>query len=64
MYAMDTAVHFEHRTDDRAERRRPRRERRRAAATPSATDRPATPVTVEPAENRRPDTHSAHDFAD
>ncbi len=57
MYAMDTAVHFEHRT----ETRRSRTESRRAART--STSQPASP-TVLVAVGAEPDSSPAHDFVD
>lgn len=41
MYAMDTAVHFEHRADDLVERRRSRREHRHASAPAALSGRTA-----------------------
>ncbi len=57
MYAMDTAVHFEHRNESR----RSRTESRRAART--STSQPASP-TVLVAVGAEPDSSPAHDFVD
>ncbi|MFN8020356.1 MAG: hypothetical protein U0Q03_02405 [Acidimicrobiales bacterium] len=57
MYAMDTAVHFEHRTETRRSRAEIRRATRAAAA-------PAPSSATGPVPADGPDTRSADDFAD